>query len=130
MSSSSSLEALSQFEWLIMNHLWDVGGNASAREIMEALPEEAQRAYTTIQTYMERLVTKGYLVKKKIGMVNFYTTLVLQKDAVDGATSSFINRVFQGSGSSLAAYLINYKKLDANDLKQIRDILDGGEKDD
>jgi BlaI family penicillinase repressor len=129
MSSKLNLDALSQFEWLIMNHLWDVG-SASAREVKDALPEEAQRAYTTIQTYMERLVVKGYLAKEKIGMVNFYTTQVPQQTAVDGATSSFIDRVFQGSGSSLAAYLIKHKKLDDGDLKKIRDILEKGEDND
>ncbi len=66
MSSKASLDALSQFEWLIMNHLW-INDKASAREVMESMPEEAQRAYTTIQTYLERLVDKGYLAKEKLG---------------------------------------------------------------
>lgn len=127
MRSKPDLYALSQFEWLIMNHLWEME-KASAREVMEALPEDAQRAYTTIQTYMERLVEKGYLSKEKIGMVNFYTPVVPRDDVVEGATSSFIERVFQGSGSSLAAYLLKNKKLSSDDLDRIKDILDEGEK--
>lgn len=126
MSSKLNLDALSQFEWLIMNHLWE-NEKASAREVMEAMPGEAQRAYTTIQTYLERLVDKGYLTKEKIGMVNFYTAQVPRAAAVDGATSTFIDRVFQGSGSSLAAYLVKNKKLNKDDLKQIQDILKQGE---
>jgi BlaI family penicillinase repressor len=125
MSSNVNLEALSRFEWLIMNQLWEFG-SASAREVKEALPDEAQRAYTTIQTVIERLVDKRYLTKEKIGMVNFYTTQVPREDVVDGATSSFIERVFQGSGSSLAAYLIKNKKLKAADLEKIREILEEG----
>jgi len=125
MNSKLKIEALSQFEWLIMNHLWDAD-KASAREVMEALPEKAQRAYTTIQTYLERLVDKGYVSKEKIGMVNFYTTQVPREDAVDGATTNFIERVFQGSGSNLAAYLLKNKKLDAADLQQIQEILKKG----
>lgn len=126
MSSKPDLYALSQFEWLIMNHLWRVE-KASAREVMEALPEDAQRAYTTIQTYMERLVDKGYLSKEKVGMVNFYTPEVPRDAVVDGATSSFIERVFQGSGSSLAAYLLKNKKLNSDDLESIKRILEEGE---
>ena len=110
MSSSPNLDALSQFEWLIMNFLWDME-KASARKVMESMPEEGQRAYTTIQTYMERLVDKGYLSKEKIGMVNFYTTEIARESAVDGATSNFIDKVFQGSGSSLAAYLLKNNRL-------------------
>ncbi len=126
MSSKASLDALSQFEWLIMNHLW-INDKASAREVMESMPEEAQRAYTTIQTYLERLVDKGYLAKEKIGMVNFYTTQVPREEVVDGATNSFIERVFQGSGSSLAAYLLKNKSLNPDDLQKIKDILEKGE---
>ncbi len=125
MSSKVNLDALSQFEWLIMNHLW-VNDKASAREVMESMPEEAQRAYTTIQTYLERLVDKGYLAKDKIGMVNFYTTQIAREAVVDGATNSFIERVFQGSGSSLAAYLLKNKSLDPTDLQKIKDILEQG----
>jgi BlaI family penicillinase repressor len=126
MSSKGKIEALSKFEWMIMNHLWDAE-KASAREVMEAMSEKAQRAYTTIQTYLERLVEKGYITKEKIGMVNFYSAQVAREDAVDGATSSFIERVFQGSGSSLAAYLLKNDKLDPDDLQKIRDILWEGE---
>ncbi|NQV29947.1 MAG: BlaI/MecI/CopY family transcriptional regulator [Candidatus Marinimicrobia bacterium] len=125
MRSNPDLDALSPFEWILMNHLWELG-NASARELNEALPEDAQRAYTTIQTCLERLVEKRYLSKEKTGMVNFYTAQVPREDVVDGATSSFIDRVFQGSGSSLAAYLVKHKKLDAGDIQKIRDILDNG----
>ncbi len=126
MSSRANLDALSQYEWLIMNHIWEVE-SASAREVMEALPEEAQRAYTTIQTYMERLVDKGYLTKEKIGMVNFYTTNIPRESVVDGATNNFIDKVFQGSGSSLAAYLLKNNKLNQKDLEKIRDVLERGE---
>ncbi|NQT62531.1 MAG: BlaI/MecI/CopY family transcriptional regulator [Candidatus Marinimicrobia bacterium] len=126
MSSRINLDALSQFEWLIMNHIWGVE-KASAREVMEAMPEEGQRAYTTIQTYMERLVDKGYLTKEKLGMVNFYTTEIPRESAVDGATSNFIEKVFQGSGSNLAAYLLKSNKLNRDDLEKIKDILKGGE---
>jgi len=129
MSSKMNLDALSQFEWQIMNHLWNVE-RASAREVMEALPEKAQRAYTTIQTYLERLVDKGYVTKEKIGMVNFYTTEVPREEVVDGATNSFIERVFHGSGSSLAAYLLKNRNLDPEDLKKIQDILNKGAEND
>lgn len=124
MSSKPSLDGLSKFEWTIMNQLWEAE-KASAREIVEALPEESKRAYTTIQTYLERLVDKGYLTKEKIGMVNFYAPLVERDSIVAGATTSFIDRVFSGSGSSLAAYLLKNKNLKPEELEQIRDILGG-----
>ncbi|MCF7808787.1 MAG: BlaI/MecI/CopY family transcriptional regulator [Candidatus Marinimicrobia bacterium] len=128
MSKNPKIDALSKFEWTIMNELWELE-NASARDIIDALPENSQRAYTTIQTYLERLVEKGYLSKKKAGNVNLYQTVIPRDEIVDGATNSFIERVFQGSGSSLAAYLIKNKQLRKDDLEQIRQILEEGDDD-
>jgi len=121
------LEALSRFEWLIMNTVWDAG-RVSAREVMETLPPENQRAYTTIQTYLERLVDKGYLAKEKIGLVNFYHALIAREGVVEGETRNFIDRVFQGSAPSLAAFLLKRDQISAEELEQIRALV--GEEDD
>ena len=126
MSQKANIDSLSQFEWLIMNEVWELE-NASAREIKDALPETAQRAYTTIQTYLERLVEKGYLKKEKQGIINYYAPRLPRETIVEGATTRFIDRVFQGSGSSLAAYLIQSNALGADDLEKIKQILDGDE---
>lgn len=126
MSENPKIDALSKFEWTIMNQLWEMG-KASARDVVEALPPDSQRAYTTIQTYMERLVDKGYLTKEKTGNMNVYQAIVPRDEIVHGATTSFIDRVFQGSGSSLAAFLIKNKNLGPEEIEKIREILGGSD---
>lgn len=125
----SNPDPLSKFEWTIMNQIWD-GARMSAREVMEALPPEKQRAYTTIQTYLERLVDKGYLEKEKIGMVNFYAAVVPRESVVAGATNNFVNQVFAGSASRLAAYLIPNIDLNSKEIEMIRQLLDEAERGD
>lgn len=122
MSRKQTLESLSQFEWEIMNMVWDLG-SASAREVLGALPQEHQRAYTTIQTYLERLVEKKFLSKQKLGLVNFYRPLVLREKAVHKETRRFIDQVFSGSTSQLATYLIGQGEIEPSDLEKIRKML-------
>ncbi|PIZ61818.1 MAG: hypothetical protein COY19_11925 [Candidatus Marinimicrobia bacterium CG_4_10_14_0_2_um_filter_48_9] len=117
-----NLEPLSKFEWTIMNRIWEKG-RQTAREVMEALPVEHRRAYTTIQTYLERLVEKGYLQKEKLGLVNFYTATVNRSSVVEGATSHFVNQVFGGSASRLAAFLLPNINLQPEDILVIRQML-------
>ena len=125
-SRKPELETLSPFEWLIMNTVWDAE-RVSAREVMDRLPPESQRAYTTIQTYLERLVEKGYLTKEKIGLVNFYQALIAREGVVEGETERFINRVYQGSAPSLAAFLLKRDRLSAAELEQIKALVGQGE---
>lgn len=122
MSSKSVIDSISKYEWQIMNQLWNMG-SASAREVLEALPPKHQRAYTTIQTYTERLVEKGFLAKHKVGMVNFYQPLVPREKAVQSETKRFVDQVFGGSMSQLAAYLVGQENISQEDVTHIKDML-------
>ena len=125
-SKKRKLDPLSKFEWTIMDQVWD-NGKRTVREVHEALPPEKQRAYTTIQTYMERLVDKGYLQKEKIGLVNFYLFTVPREQVVEGETSRFVTQVFGGSASRLAAYLLPNIDLEPEAVEQIRHMLEEAE---
>ncbi len=123
MGSKSITERLSNFEWEIMNQIWDQK-SASAREVLESLPEEHQRAYTTIQTYLERLVEKKFLSKQKVGLVNFYQALIPRERAVRKETRRFVDQIFGGSSSRLAAYLLGEGEISQSDLDRIKKLLE------
>ena len=123
MGSKMTAERLSNFEWEIMNQIWSLG-SASAREVLEALPTEHQRAYTTIQTYLERLVEKKYLSKEKLGLVNYYSAIIPKESAVHRETKRFVDQVFSGSTSQLAAYLLGQGTIEPADLESIKLMLE------
>ncbi len=122
MSSRGAEEKLSNFEWEIMNQVWELG-STSAREVLENLPAEHRRAYTTIQTYLERLVEKKYLSKDKIGLVNFYRSIIPKAKAVQKETNRFVDQIFAGSKSQLATYLLGQGDINPADLEKIRLLL-------
>jgi predicted transcriptional regulator len=116
------VETLTKFEWEIMKQVWK-NRQMTVREVHEALAPTQSRAYTTIQTYMERLVDKKYLSKKKIGLVNFYSAKVKETDTLRRETSHFVKRAFDGSFSKLAAFLFDTQDFDEKDLKTIKRLI-------
>lgn len=119
----TKVETLTKFEWEIMKLVWKKG-NATVRDVHEALPPSLSRAYTTIQTYMERLVEKKYLTKEKIGLVNFYSSKVKEKDTLKRETNHFVKNAFDGSFSKLAAFLFNTHDFDEKDLEEIKQLIE------
>jgi predicted transcriptional regulator len=121
------VETLTKFEWEIMKQVWK-NRQMTVREVHEALSPTQSRAYTTIQTYMERLVDKKYLSKKKIGLVNFYSAKVKETDTLRRETSHFVKRAFDGSFSKLAAFLFDTQDFDEKDLKAIKRLIEEKER--
>ncbi|NRQ30735.1 BlaI/MecI/CopY family transcriptional regulator [Nonomuraea sp. NN258] len=54
---------LGSLERAIMDVVWDTGKPMRVRELLAALNEERELAYTTVQTVAERLVKKGLLTR-------------------------------------------------------------------
>lgn len=85
----------------IMNSIWHLqdqneDANISVGDIVEALESNnVQRAYTTVKTVMDRLVSKDILVRYRNGKKFFYKSAIdkyeASKQAVDDVSSQFFN---------------------------------------
>lgn len=111
-----------------MKYLWKVE-RASIRNVWEALFPEREKAYTTVQTYMERMVEKGLLSKEKIGLVNFYAPRLSEQEVLSQAAASFVDKAFEGSFLTLANFLITSDKLKQDDIEALRKLLQSREED-
>ena len=119
---------LSEIEWQILRVLWEKK-QATVKEVwLQAYPNN-EKAYTTIQTYMDRMVDKKVLEKDKIGLVNFYKPLVTEKQALNIATEGLVSRAFNGSFGTLATFLIDSRHLTGSDLEKIKKLIEQKEED-
>lgn len=115
---------LSEVEWEIMDGIWDGETPVTVRDLHSRLYPNNEKAYTTVQTMMNILFEKGFLTRKKIGMVNFYTPAVSQDDAAAFETKSLVSKLFDGSFGALANYLINSDKLSKMDLDKLKKLIE------
>jgi len=113
---------LSEIEWQVLKVIWQKK-QATVKEVWQEAYPNAEKAYTTIQTYMDRMVDKNVLEKEKIGMVNFYRPLVTEKQALNQATEGLVSRAFNGSFGMLAAFLVDSRHLTKSDLEKIKEMI-------
>lgn len=113
---------LTPFELEVIQPLWSMG-RASIREILEKLPSERQPEYSTVQTIVYRLEKKGAVKRvRKIGNAHIFEPLISKKSAVGILMDDLIDRI-GGSAHPLMAHLIETKKLNLEEIKQIESII-------
>ena len=66
-------QAISKGEMEIARMLWEIGP-ATVRSVFESLPKARKIDFTTVQTYLRRLETKGYVTSKLNGRVRVYSS--------------------------------------------------------
>lgn len=77
-------------------------------------------ARTTILTVMERLRTKGYLTRRKVGGIFQYSPKIEQGDLLKGLVGKFVQRSLGGSLAPFVTYLADSGKLSSREVLELR----------
>jgi BlaI family transcriptional regulator, penicillinase repressor len=108
---------LTRLELQIMETLW-TSGESSIREVQEAFPEKGRPAYTTVQTTIYRLETKGVVRRvKKVGNFHIFAASVT-RDAAQRRLVDDLLALFGGRTQPVMARLIETGKLKLEDVKE------------
>ena len=113
---------LTQAEWQIMNALWEKHP-ATARQIMDRLPQGVKWAYTTLKTMLSRLVEKEAVSEHKQANTSIYEPLVSKHKARLGAFRLLLDQSFDGAMGPLMHFLMQEQKLNATQKKELIEIL-------
>jgi predicted transcriptional regulator len=111
---------LTHFELEIMNVLWRLE-EASVREVCDALAEGRRPAYTTVQTIVQRLETKGAVRRtRKIGNALMFAPAVTRKSAYRRVVDDLL-ALFGGSAQPVVAHLLESGRLTLEDLRTLEE---------
>ncbi|RKR00084.1 BlaI/MecI/CopY family transcriptional regulator [Maricaulis maris] len=110
---------LTDAEQRIMTVLWE-RGEASVRDITDALSAEHGLAYTTVLTTIRIMTDKGYVGYRKSGRAHIYAALLSRDGARNQALGSLVRTLFGGSAQSLAQHLVRAEKLTLDDIEALR----------
>jgi BlaI family transcriptional regulator, penicillinase repressor len=102
----------------IMKVVWETG-EATVRDVYEALRERRSIAYTTVMTMMKMMEAKGHLKKRMDGRAFVYRSAEPRGQALRRIVSDFLDRVFNGSAEPLLVHLVEERRLCQKDLDQI-----------
>ncbi|MCA9150825.1 MAG: BlaI/MecI/CopY family transcriptional regulator [Planctomycetales bacterium] len=114
---------LAKSELEVAQIVWQLG-KATVREVLAQLPTDRGLDFKTVQTYLRRLESKGYLTSLLDGRTRVYRTKAKPQNVVRTLIDDFVQRVFQGETLPLVQSLIQDRNLSTEDLQRLRDLLD------
>ena len=95
----------------ILNTFWNLNSENEDRDISiqdvvdELSANGTQRAYTTIKTVMDRLVTKSIVVRYKVGKKFFYKVTMDKREMALDMLHEFTNNFFDGNYASMMRFV-------------------------
>jgi predicted transcriptional regulator len=105
----------------VMAVLWDLG-SATVAEVRDRIEDDL--AYTTVLTVLRTLEAKGYVGHREEGKAHRYAPLVARNAAGQSALARLTEKVFSGSAELLLTQLVSGRRMTAEELKRMRQLLD------
>ena len=104
----------------VMEVLWERGPSTVA-EARAALKDEL--AYTTVLTILRTLEAKGHVGHEEEGRGHRYYAAVQQDAARESALRHMTRKLFRNSAELLFTHLVSDRKLTAEQLQRMRELL-------
>jgi len=115
----------SDAEFGILTVLWRCGPS-TVREVHEALAKDT--GYTSTLKQMQVMYEKGLLVRSERYRSHLYEAALSKEEAQARFAGDLMHRVFEGSARNLVLGALTAQRASAEDLVEIRRILDRLEK--
>ena len=108
-------------ELKVMDVLWKEG-DTTAKHIAEVIAEEYGWNINTTYTLIKRCIKKGATLRSE---PNFMCHALIPKETVqENETDELINKIYDGSADKLFAALLGRKKISAEQIERLRQIVD------
>ena len=113
-----------ELELQILKVLWHESP-LLARDVQGALASAGRDlAKTSILTTLNTMVAKRYLSRTKQGNMYLFNPRISESEVGDRVLGDVVDRVFDGSTSAVLLKLFDVKEIDADELKELRRIID------
>lgn len=113
---------LSNSEWHIMENLWE-SSPKTATQLIKAMEEETGWAKSTTKTVLKRMEQKGCIAYKEGEKAREYYPLLQREEVVESETSSFLNRIYNGSLGLLVNTLVKKQDIPDEEMEELYNII-------
>jgi BlaI family transcriptional regulator, penicillinase repressor len=113
--------ALTDAEARVMGVLWQRKA-ATVGDVVAAFKKHPV-TYSTVQTILRILETKGYVAHDKVERAFVYRPIVDQAQARRRALRHLVGRLFEGSPSLLVANVLDDESIDASELQRLKELI-------
>lgn len=112
-------KVLTEAEHRIMRVLW-AKGEASVRDVADALSKEKPTAYNTALTLLRILHVKKYVHPRREGRAFIYRPLISRGEARTRALKQLVAEFFEGSPTALAQHFMRTQDISPDELAALR----------
>lgn len=113
---------LSNSEWRIMENLWEQAPK-TATQLIKAMEIETGWAKSTTKTLLKRMEQKGCIAYREGAKAREYYPLLKREEVVESETSSFINRIYNGSLGLLVNTLVKKQDIPEEEMEELYRII-------
>jgi predicted transcriptional regulator len=115
--------ALTDAEAAVMAIVWRLR-KASVGDVVAAMNETRTVSYSTVQTILRILETKGYVTHEKVARAFIYEPVVDERQARRRALRHLVNRLFEGSPSLLVLNVLEDEDINPAEREQLRKLIE------
>jgi BlaI family penicillinase repressor len=117
----------SNLEMQVLSVLWEEGP-LSARAVLEKMPDQKPRAYTTILSVLQVMEKKGFVTHETDGNRHVFAPRAKQQTVVGSMLKSMVKNIFRGSASTAMQHLLETTPVSQEEIVQMRQLLADYEK--
>jgi BlaI family transcriptional regulator, penicillinase repressor len=115
--------ALTDGEARVMSVLWRLK-SATVADVTDALKKKYALTYSTVQTLLRILETKGYVAHDKVARAFVFRPLVDENQARRRALRHLVSRLFDGSPSLLVLNVLGDEEVDPAEIKRLKRLIE------
>ena len=113
---------LTDAESRVMSVVWQREA-ATVGDVVAALTQERVVTYSTVQTILRILETKGYVTHEKVARAFVYRPAVDERQARQRALKHLVARLFNGSPSLLVLNVLEDDAIDRTELRRLKKLI-------
>jgi BlaI family penicillinase repressor len=115
--------ALTDAEAQVMAVVWRLK-TSSVGDVVAAINERRRVTYSTVQTILRILETKGYVTHDKVARAFVYRALVDERQARRRALRHLVSRLFEGSAALLVLNVLEDEDIDPTEREQLKKLIE------
>jgi predicted transcriptional regulator len=113
---------LHRAELRVMKIIWEKG-EATVREVKNAIAKGRDLPYTTVATMLQKLERKGFLTHEVKDRTYVYRPIVKWYEVSQGMLQDLIDRLFDGSSELLINTLFQSQNLSQQEIQRLKQMI-------
>jgi predicted transcriptional regulator len=113
----------SALELQVLGVLWEKQ-KATAREVLNAMPDHKERAYTTILSVLQGMQKKGFVKRSTTGVTHIWSAKVTREQTTTPVLRELIRDAFSGSPALALQQLLDSENISTEEIGELRKLLD------